>query len=649
MYIVTFYSFRGGVGRTTALVNVGLELARRGRKVLLVDFDLESPDLAHFPPLGRRERHPGIVEYVAAYREKSRAPDVTEYLYPLELEGPKGGHLWVMPAGRGGRKYWEQLAETDWPALYEQQQGYLFFEDTRLQWEQLGPDYVLIDTHAGITPALGIATRQLPDAVVMVVPSHRGGRAGLNEVSRRIDREAEQTGSKPINQLFVATGLVETDDVSARYYENEVGIFDFVAAVPFSHQLLVGKRTFKERAPGPLGQEYRRLANALIAANFTQDRDGARVLLCDIHAGPAKAVETFDGSVSLLGYHGKLDRIIDAFPDDADIQAQAACCFYAAGRYDRALCALDRAIELRPGSPELLWQRASYRRRLNLKERATEDLLCLLDIRAPRPSIGPPIPDDDEVEGLAGEEDKAAWRFAPPEELCGTGEAATFLTDYSDPLLELLGVDDYVVSALWQLRQLSPERYEEAKQKPGVTALSPEAQARLFADRLPSRSEDDAPALIRAKKWADVVAMLQPRLEQQDDWPLADAIHLFLAWWGLGNEEQVRATAKNAKARFRCALRRREKLGVSEFQAMALVYWKNEEPEMARRALDFIDERVTWPPEKPIFSYWRFARVSWRQFQEDCALQRQMRKEGANSSPPFLGKEPTHRQGASTT
>jgi len=41
MYTVTFYSFKGGVGRTLALANVGLELARTGRRVLLVDFDLE--------------------------------------------------------------------------------------------------------------------------------------------------------------------------------------------------------------------------------------------------------------------------------------------------------------------------------------------------------------------------------------------------------------------------------------------------------------------------------------------------------------------------------------------------------------------------------------------------------------------------------
>ena len=39
---ITFYSYKGGVGRTMALVNVAAELAKRGRKVLIVDFDLEA-------------------------------------------------------------------------------------------------------------------------------------------------------------------------------------------------------------------------------------------------------------------------------------------------------------------------------------------------------------------------------------------------------------------------------------------------------------------------------------------------------------------------------------------------------------------------------------------------------------------------------
>ncbi|WP_246844050.1 ParA family protein, partial [Hydrocoleum sp. CS-953] len=43
---VTFYSFKGGVGRTTALTHVASILAMRGRKVVAVDLDLEAPGLS---------------------------------------------------------------------------------------------------------------------------------------------------------------------------------------------------------------------------------------------------------------------------------------------------------------------------------------------------------------------------------------------------------------------------------------------------------------------------------------------------------------------------------------------------------------------------------------------------------------------------
>ena len=46
--IVTFYSYKGGTGRTMALANVAWILASHGYRVLAVDWDLESPGLHRF-------------------------------------------------------------------------------------------------------------------------------------------------------------------------------------------------------------------------------------------------------------------------------------------------------------------------------------------------------------------------------------------------------------------------------------------------------------------------------------------------------------------------------------------------------------------------------------------------------------------------
>ena len=41
--VVTFYSYKGGTGRTMALANIAWILAANGKRVLIVDWDLESP------------------------------------------------------------------------------------------------------------------------------------------------------------------------------------------------------------------------------------------------------------------------------------------------------------------------------------------------------------------------------------------------------------------------------------------------------------------------------------------------------------------------------------------------------------------------------------------------------------------------------
>ncbi|HRI72349.1 MAG TPA: AAA family ATPase, partial [Polyangium sp.] len=50
--LVTFYSYKGGVGRTQGLANAAVALANRGRNVVVVDMDLESPGVHSFfsPP-----------------------------------------------------------------------------------------------------------------------------------------------------------------------------------------------------------------------------------------------------------------------------------------------------------------------------------------------------------------------------------------------------------------------------------------------------------------------------------------------------------------------------------------------------------------------------------------------------------------------
>jgi len=41
--IITFYSYKGGTGRSMALANIAWILASNGKRVLIIDWDLEAP------------------------------------------------------------------------------------------------------------------------------------------------------------------------------------------------------------------------------------------------------------------------------------------------------------------------------------------------------------------------------------------------------------------------------------------------------------------------------------------------------------------------------------------------------------------------------------------------------------------------------
>src|SRR5260370_190929 len=131
MYTVAFYSYRGGVGRTTTLANVALDLASRGRSVLLVDFHLDAPGLPNIPPFRPQEPHDGLVEFVAEFQQSNRAADVRRYTYAVGGLDEARGEVWVMPAGRCDDAYWMARGGIDWRDLYTAQDGFFLFEDLK--------------------------------------------------------------------------------------------------------------------------------------------------------------------------------------------------------------------------------------------------------------------------------------------------------------------------------------------------------------------------------------------------------------------------------------------------------------------------------------------------------------------------------------
>jgi MinD-like ATPase involved in chromosome partitioning or flagellar assembly len=324
LYVITFYSFKGGVGRTMALVNVAAQLAKMGRKVLLVDFDLEAPGLETFDHLRPPQPHPGMVEFVTEYRNTHCAPDVRDYIYAAGSVGKKGGQLWVMPAGRRDATYQSALAKIDWIKLYRDEEGFLLLEDAKAQWEQeFKPDYVLIDSRTGHTDVEGICTRQLPDAVAVFFFPNEQNFAGLREVCPRIRAEQTSGLKKYIRLHFVMSNVPDLDDenrvlrnIRERFWR-ELGYqwTDPIIHHYASLQLLSQAVFVLDRPESRLAREYKRLVKCLMMYNMA-DRKGAELFLLHHHLP-----FVLDESLRPPQPPGDLlDQIAKNFPDDDEIQ-----------------------------------------------------------------------------------------------------------------------------------------------------------------------------------------------------------------------------------------------------------------------------------------------------------------------------------------
>ncbi len=78
--IHTFYSYKGGVGRSMALANIAELLYSKGLRVLMIDFDLEAPGLEQYfykkddPLLKKVLAQRGIIDLLLSYRELRSLP-----------------------------------------------------------------------------------------------------------------------------------------------------------------------------------------------------------------------------------------------------------------------------------------------------------------------------------------------------------------------------------------------------------------------------------------------------------------------------------------------------------------------------------------------------------------------------------------------
>ena len=178
--ITTFYSLRGGVSRSTALVNTARILAARGRRVIAVDMDLEAPGLASlFGVETQVGKDSGVVSILTQLDLGEEVGDLSEQLIRV---GPDD--LFCLPAGVPSSDYARKMTFLDPGAWYREDRNPLrtFFELLKSALPFV-PDHILVDSRTGISPFSGPLLFDVPDLAVVVFFPHPQAREGTRLLS----------------------------------------------------------------------------------------------------------------------------------------------------------------------------------------------------------------------------------------------------------------------------------------------------------------------------------------------------------------------------------------------------------------------------------------------------------------------------------
>jgi len=246
--IITFYSYKGGVGRSMALANIASLLARKqnnDEKILMVDWDLEAPGLHQFfhgrflnpqneqgdlPPeqLGLIDLFYEIKTRLEKKRPKSQVSDdifseidIEKYITKVNLPS-----LFLMPAGRfDGGIYSTRVNEFDWEDFFNRFPSVItqFAQYLRKKFK-----YVLIDSRTGYTDISGICTSIMPEKLVTVFTPNRQSLLGIVELIRRATNYRKQSDDLHPLMIFPLPSRIENAENTLqkewRFGNSDIGV-----------------------------------------------------------------------------------------------------------------------------------------------------------------------------------------------------------------------------------------------------------------------------------------------------------------------------------------------------------------------------------------------------------------------------------------
>jgi cellulose biosynthesis protein BcsQ len=168
---IVFFGLKGGVGRSTALTMVAWGLARQGKRVLLVDFDLESPGLSGLVLPAERIAEYGLVDWFVESAVGQGETVLGDMVSASPLAETTTGAIRVAAAmGQRELDYLAKLARAyaDVPSAQgPQRMGARMRQVLELLEAQEEPDVVLIDSRAGLHDLAAVSITTLADTALL--------------------------------------------------------------------------------------------------------------------------------------------------------------------------------------------------------------------------------------------------------------------------------------------------------------------------------------------------------------------------------------------------------------------------------------------------------------------------------------------------
>jgi hypothetical protein len=209
-----------------ALANVAWILASRGKRVLVIDWDLEAPGLhRYFAPFlsdPKLFETDGLMEFLAEYVVSAtkefpseagsdetwyrRYADIKRYAEPVQWLFPASGGIDFVGAGRQNASYGARVNGFDWDGFYRRFGGGAFLDES-VQQMKAAYDYVLIDSRTGISDISGICTIHLPDALVVFYTLNNQSIEGASGIAAHVVANRRGRSNEPFRVWSMATRI----------------------------------------------------------------------------------------------------------------------------------------------------------------------------------------------------------------------------------------------------------------------------------------------------------------------------------------------------------------------------------------------------------------------------------------------------------